>query len=253
MGQYLTTEEFVQKAKLVHGERYNYDKVVYTGTYNKVEITCNVCGTTFPQEPNSHLNGCGCPVCKITKRKCAVCGVGINDMLRVSRTDAYKTWVQMIKRCYSPRVQSLQPTYKDCSVCEEWLLFSNFKRWFDKNFIKGYCLDKDILFKGNLIYSPKTCCFVPNEINVLLTKSNAKRGDFPIGVRKYKRKFMAMCKLGGVVTYLGLYNTPEEAFETYKNAKETHIKEVATKYYNDGKIAKNVYEALMNYKVEITD
>ena len=52
---------------------------------------------------------------------------------------------------------------------------------------------------------------------------------------------------------MGTFKTPEEAFSAYKVAKEAYIKEVATKYYNDGKIARNVYDALMNYKVEITD
>ena len=253
MGSLLTTEKFVEKAKLVHGERYNYDKVVYTGTYNKIEITCNVCGTTFPQEPNSHLNGCGCPVCKINGHKNIICGVGVNDMLGESKTVAYQIWIGMIKRCYSSEVQERQPTYKGCSVCEEWLRFSNFKNWYDKNHVEDYHLDKDILVKGNKVYSPETCCFVPSEINTLFTKSNAKRGNLPIGVRKCKRKFMTMCKLGGVVTYLGLYNTIEEAFNAYKQSKEAHIKEVAQKYFDDGKITKRVYDALMRYEVEITD
>ena len=50
-----------------------------------------------------------------------------------------------------------------------------------------------------------------------------------------------------------LYNTIEDAFYAYKQAKEAHIKEVATQYYKDGKITEKVYNALMNYKVEITD
>lgn len=103
------------------------------------------------------------------------------------------------------------------------------------------------------MYSPDTCCFVPQEINTLFTKSNAKRGNLPIGVRKCKRKFMTMCKLSGVVTYLGLYNTIEDAFYVYKKAKEAHIKEVAQKYFDDNKITKRVYDALMRYEVEVTD
>ena len=64
---------------------------------------------------------------------------------------------------------------------------------------------------------------------------------------------MAQITEYGKYKIIGRYNTPIEAAFAYKNEKEAYIKEVATKYYNDGKIARNVYEALVNYKVEITD
>lgn len=49
------------------------------------------------------------------------------------------------------------------------------------------------------------------------------------------------------------FDTQEKAFQAYKKTKEAHIQEMATKYYKDGKINEKVYNALMNYKVEITD
>ena len=63
----LTTEEFIAKAKAVHGDRYDYSKVEYTGNKAKVCIICREHGE-FWQVPNSHLRGIGCPQCAIKRR-----------------------------------------------------------------------------------------------------------------------------------------------------------------------------------------
>lgn len=195
------------------------------------------------------------------KQRRIVCGVGINDSTSSTHTSddrepAYALWKSILGRCYrhSPKKRT---TYLDCSVCNEWLLYSNFKRWFDENFVKGYHIDKDIIVRGNKVYSPETCCFVPPEINTLIVKCDSKRGNLPIGVslasKNNPHPYRAVVRKNRKYIMLGYFTTPEEAFNAYKVAKEAYIKEIATKYYNDGKIARNVYEALMNYKVEITD
>ena len=175
----------------------------------------------------------------------------------------WNTWKGMLERCYSDKCIEVQPTYKDCTVCEEWHNYQNFKIWFNENFIElkdkneRVCLDKDILVKGNKVYSPETCCFVPNEINVLFTKTNKNRGLYPIGVYKKKlRKYVSQCseKIGKekkTQIYLGAFATPEEAFQAYKKHKEQYIKKVADKY--KGQIKDNVYEALYKWEVEIDD
>ncbi len=61
-GVKLTKDDFIQKAKSVHGDRYAYSKVVYENYSTKVEIVCNEHGS-FWQTPNSHLFGAGCPTC----------------------------------------------------------------------------------------------------------------------------------------------------------------------------------------------
>lgn len=174
---------------------------------------------------------------------------------RISKDRAYVVWRNMLMRCYDEKTYIKRPTYIGCTVCNEWHNYSNFKQWFDENYQEGYCLDKDILFKGNKVYSPKTCCFVPNEINSILTKRQNYRGNLPIGVRysdsrlRYKVQFTKSSDK----TYIGYFSAPEEAFEAYKKAKEEYIKEIAEKYYKEGAISEKVYNALMNYKVEITD
>ena len=169
---------------------------------------------------------------------------------------SYDYWYNMIKRCYSKVYQKKQPTYVGCSVYEEWKCYANFKEWFDMNF---YCinneridLDKDILIKGNKIYSPDTCIFVPHSINCLFTKNDKRRGNLPIGVKlSYGKYYVSTSKIEGVDKNLGTFNTMEEAFYAYKEAKEKEIKRVADLYKD--KIPQKLYEAMYNYEVEITD
>ena len=175
---------------------------------------------------------------------------------------SYKYWFSMMDRCYNEKYLKERQSYINCTVCEEWHCYANFEKWYDGNYYeiedKRMCLDKDILVKGNKIYSPETCCFVPNEINVLFTKNNKNRGNYPIGVyyKKKLRKYVSQCgeKIGKekkTPIYLGAFNTPEEAFQAYKKHKEQYIKKVADKY--KGQIKDNVYEALYKWEVEIDD
>lgn len=182
-------------------------------------------------------------------------------------TDEYLYWSGMLKRCYNEVDLANYPTYKKCEVEKEWFYLSNFTEWFNDNYYKcGYekmCLDKDILYKNNTLYSKDTCVFVPERINILFTKTNAKRGEYPIGVtyKKKNRKFAAqISKLDNNikntkhVIHIGLFDTPEEAFYAYKIEKEKYIKEVADYYKNKyDNFPRHIYEALYNYNVEITD
>lgn len=195
-----------------------------------------------------------------TKIKGLVYGIGINDANVIvnrggKQITSYHVWQDILYRCHTAEGNADCPSYVGCSICEEWKRFSVFKRWFDENYVEGYNLDKDILEKRNKVYDPAHCVFVPQEINLLLCKANRIRGKYPIGVSYHGQcnKFTASFYANNKNKYLGLYSTPEEAFNAYKEAKEAHIKDVAQKYYNDGKISERVYNALMRYEVEITD
>ncbi len=63
MPKKLTTEQFIEKAILVHGNRYDYSKVVYITTQSKITIVCKLHGE-FLQSPSNHLNKNGCPICQ---------------------------------------------------------------------------------------------------------------------------------------------------------------------------------------------
>lgn len=115
-------------------------------------------------------------------------------------------------------------------------------------------LDKDILSKGNKIYSPNTCIFVPIRINSLFIKNDADRGKYPIGVyyEKSTNNFVANCNtINQKNVRIGRYNKQEDAFQAYKIFKENYIKEVANEYKD--KIPEKLYEAMYNWIVEITD
>lgn len=195
-----------------------------------------------------------------------VFGVGITGLEPIrnengKRMDSYACWKDMLRRCYSAKYQEKHQTYKCCRVCDEWLYYTNFKKWYDENYYeiesKKSHLDKDIIIKCNKVYSPDTCVFVPNFINNLFTKNQKTRGAFPIGVsyNKTKKKYVSQLSVfkdgKSTIKWLGYFDTANEGFEAYKKAKEEYIKEVADEYKD--KIPAKLYEAMYGYEVSIDD
>ncbi len=192
----------------------------------------------------------------------SVYGVGIVGTKYLSAvngvlTKEYKLWSNMLKRCYSDFAKKNQPTYEGCEVSNKFKSYEYFYEWchnqigFDNS---GWHLDKDLLVKGNKVYSENTCVFIPREINQTLVKRVASRGEHLIGVYWSKRDkaFKAqVSKNKGKQEHLGYFNTELEAFNAYKVAKESFVKEQAEKWKSQ--IDDKAYNALMNYKVEITD
>lgn len=169
-----------------------------------------------------------------------VYGVGINDSSTPVDTTVkgvrvkcpfYKRWSAMLERCYSPRLHKTNPTYVGCSVCDEWIVFSNFRKWMKSQDWMGMELDKDLLVDGNKVYSPKACCFVDLATNRLLNKSAASRGKFPIGVyfQESDGLYVAQCCDGHEQKYLGGYSTPEAAHKVYLKYKSGVILRAAEK------------------------
>ena len=173
------------------------------------------------------------------------------------KTKEYHLWQGMLQRCYSDTLKKKYPTYEGCEVSDNFKSYEYFYEWCNKQIgfgVEGWHLDKDLLTKGNKVYSESTCVFIPSEINSLLVKREASRGEHFIGVcwNKTSKVFMAQVSKGkGKSERLGLFNTEIEAFNAYKQAKEAFVKEFANKW--EGKIDDRAYEALMNYTVEITD
>lgn len=177
-------------------------------------------------------------------------------------TRVYDTWKAMLQRCYSEKEHERHPTYIGCEVYEGWHNFQNFAKWYKDNYYEvgneKMCLDKDILFKGNKIYSPDTCIFVPETINKLFIKNDKNRGESVIGATLCKNgKYQAQCNIINPETgkskqeYLGLYDSQEKAFQVYKYHKERNIKQIAD-YYKIH-IPQKLYDTMYNYEVEIDD
>jgi len=197
----------------------------------------------------------------MSKKRSLVFGVGINDW--VGNVDVggkkireYQLWKGMLERCFSEKYKQKRPTYDGITCSKDWLSMTKFIE--DVSQVRGYgligwALDKDIIQKGNKLYSKDTCCFVPAEVNNLLTKSDSSRGEWPVGVcfDNYAGKFKARLAINGKLKHLGLFTTPEEAFQAYKTAKEAQIKVVAQKWQH--LLDERVFQALLAYEVNIDD
>ena len=176
----------------------------------------------------------------------------------------YNKWQNMLQRCFNNKCKEKYPTYKSVTCCKRWLCFANFLEDFEvlKNEYnwsedEKLNLDKDILHKNNKIYSLENCILVPDYINSLFVKNDTKRGSYPAGVSYHKRakKYQARCNVNGKLISLGLYSTPEGAFNAYKTAKEQEIKRIANDCTSKGFITKSsrLYNAMMSYQVEFND
>lgn len=179
-------------------------------------------------------------------------GVGkYTSRLNGKKAIYYTSWLAMHKRCDDEKYQIKNPSYRNVKICNEWYNFQNFAKWFEDNYIEGFHLDKDILSIDFKIYSPETCCFVPVEINSLFTSCQSKRGNFRIGVSKYRKAYQVHLSKNALQEWIGSFPTEKAAFDYYKQEKEKYIKEVADKWR--GKITEQVYNAMYNYKIKEND
>lgn len=169
----------------------------------------------------------------------------------------YYLWRSMLRRCYDEKYVEKKHTYKGCTVSENFKSFKYFKEWCNKQIGfaskddkgKPFALDKDILVKGNKVYSEDTCCFVPCEINIIFTDRSATKGEYPVGVyyNKSRKKYVARVSKRGCLKHIGIFTSVEEAVSAYNKEKESHIKAVANiwKDYIDPR----VYNVMMNYSI----
>lgn len=164
----------------------------------------------------------------------------------------YRAWKNMIKRCHYGKYQELYPTYAGCAVSEDWLTFTNFRAWMEKQEWEGKHLDKDLLFEGNKVYSPETCVFVSPLVNSFTTDSGAARGELLIGVcwRKEKERFIAQCSnpFTKKREHLGLFSCELEAHEAWLKRKLELAHELAA-IQTDPRVAKALVDRYSQYCV----
>lgn len=203
------------------------------------------------------------------KSKKLVYGVGLNDAdyvvqefetigyvngkqkrKRVWECPYYRVWRHMLMRCYSAKYQDKRPTYKGCSVSEEWLTFSVFKGWMGQQDWEGKQLDKDLLFEGNKVYSPESCVFVTSVVNSFMTECGASRGEWPIGVywNKNEEKFVSRCRnpFTKKLEYLGCFVCHNEAHKAWLKRKLELARLLAAEQ-TDTRVAKALIERYTNY------
>lgn len=203
------------------------------------------------------------------KHKKLVHGVGINDAGYVTQKmetvgyingkqkkklvwicPYYRSWKNMLERCYSEKYQDRYPTYEGCIVSKEWLTFSNFRNWMMTQDFHGKQLDKDLLIEGNKIYSAETCVFVTGAVNKFTTDCGASRGELLIGVGWHKRscKFQSLCSnpFTNKQEHLGYFACEQEAHEAWLKRKLELARELAA-IQTDQRISKALIDRFTNY------
>lgn len=154
--------------------------------------------------------------------------IGINDADYVVEKGGdfcpyYLRWKTMLFRVY----KKPYTCYKNTNVCDEWLVFSNFKKWMETKDWQGKHLDKDLLGDGTL-YSPDTCCFIDPIVNSFIAKK-PYIGKYEIGVSKSHNRYFARCSnpMTGKREVVGRFNCETAAMLAYKATKIRHTKSLA--------------------------
>lgn len=189
-------------------------------------------------------------------RRTGIFGFGINDATYMTQPKidgsqvtcpAYKSWKDMIRRCYDDKFHIKNRTYIGVTVCEEWRSFMAFREWWLENHVDGYELDKDLTIIGNMVYSPKCCTYVSKLINSIMSDCAASRGNLPIGVSKASRgeKFEARVHdpIKKRLVHLGTYDDSVSAGRSWVAAKIKIVESVMDKIPNDN-IYKNMIEII---------
>lgn len=181
-----------------------------------------------------------------------VTGVGDTRDVNGKTLKSYKCWLGVLERSYDEVFKEKYTTYKETTCCKEWLFYPNFKKWYDENYYEIHELgrteiDKDILVKGNKVYSPETCIFVPHRINTLFLGdyTNKKDNNIPVGITMRKDKYSVSCHNGEKQIYLGKFSELPKAIECYINFKLKLIDDIILKYSK--KIPNKVIIAMKNH------
>ncbi|MGC3303058.1 hypothetical protein ACPTFC_08560 [Pseudomonas aeruginosa] len=176
-----------------------------------------------------------------------VFGAGIKDIRTHHGCPYYERWKGVLRRCYS-KSGEIPASYDGCRIADEWLTFSNFKRWMESRPWKGNHLDKDILRPWEKLYCPETSVFVPQYINTLMSEKPRGAANLPVGVSRSKRghPFVAMIRnLGTEKTCLGTFNTAEEAHRAWATAKAQVIESAVDLYRKTDRFDMRICDALL--------
>ena len=214
----------------------------------------------FPNEPCSrghiglrYLSG-GCRECNLIRSRNGVLpeqrkayGVGYNSAIRKGYksceggkiTKAYDAWKRMIQRCFDKKYKEDHPTYIGVTCIKSWEDFQNFAEWWysQPNHDKGFDLDKDLLVDGNKLYSPETCCLLPQEINKTLNT----RGS--VSTWRDKDGKFTYAVFGKIVGYEDHYLTKADVVVGIRNDRVKLLSEKWKEF-----LSKEAYVTLNNYR-----
>ena len=180
-------------------------------------------------------------------------GIGINDAdypyrvhekidgkyKIVYQCSIHGTWKDLLRRCYNEKYKEKYPHYRDVTCCDEWLIFSNFKRWVESQGSlvdkdgKTKQLDKDLLVPNNKHYSPENCILVSVKINSFMFNNN--KG---VTFNKEVGEWHVFCKdpLKRYSKYIGKVDNLEEGRVLYRKTKHRYLKDLHEAGYLDSEL-----------------
>lgn len=166
---------------------------------------------------------------------------------KTPKTPEYSLWSGVLSRCYYRKTAGLHTAYEGVTVAECWHNFQNMAEWCQHQIgfgREGWDIDKDALVRGNKVYGPDTCCFLPQEINRML--SGILTGCAGYSVRK-NGSYRVRCRIDGKEVTIGHFTCKDKAFLAYKDVKEKEIKRLANKWKSE--IDPRAYCALMDFEI----
>ena len=173
----LSTEEFIKKAKLIHGDKYDYSKVEYSSWFKKVCIICPKHGE-FWQMPAKHLIGQGCPKCKTSHLEIFTTKM-LNDIGIKYKTQADKKVLPWLGK---QKIDIYIPDMNIGIECQGEQHFKEIGIWGGKEgLIKRMALDNEkyskcsangikLLYVGETSYAKKYNLLTIEELKTLLKK-----------------------------------------------------------------------------------
>lgn len=153
-------------------------------------------------------------------------------------TPAYTSWACRFKSCYADYEGG--HIYDGVTICDEWHNFQNFAKWYYEQvslYGRGGVVDKDLLYLGNKVYGPNTCCYMPQAVNTLFACKGS--GISGAALHKVSGLWRAAVSVGlseltkdGIrkAKHLGCFKQKQDAVEAYVVAKTLHVREVVLKY-----------------------
>lgn len=155
-----------RKFKILEYKNFKEIKIIFLNTNNiKIVSSSNINSKTIKDELEKKLLNIGY--------------IGLGKYNSKINENIYNCWSNMLKRCYDKKNKKFK-SYgaKGVTVCSAWHNFQNFAEWYERNYIEGFELDKDILCSElkifPKIYSPKTCKFISKKENLELSMRKIK-------------------------------------------------------------------------------
>lgn len=162
----------------------------------------------------------------------------------------YSKWTNMMQRCYDEETHKRKPYYAPCTVEAEWHNFSNYREWHKENAMgdKKVDLDKDVLIRGNTVYSSDTCTLIPHFTNTIFEERGIATN---IVQNNDTGKYDVFMSVLGKRKDIGSFDTEEKGKQAFFDYKKDYIKKYAKKC--KGRVPDKTYQAMMNWEIEITD